>query len=128
MSVFQGLVGTYSSKISCDFDSKSNLLDISQRMKEKKINHMPIVENDDFVGLISDRDIKLMAGIERLDELTARDIMKKDLYVVDGKTSLSIVLGKMIEEKLEATLVKENGSLYIFTSTDAMKVLKSIMD
>lgn len=126
--IFQGLVGSYSSRVYDEFGPESSLMDISNKMKELKYRHMPIIENNEFVGIVTDRDLKLIAGMQRLDELSSKDIMRKDLYIVDGKTSLSEVLGVMIQKKLESTLVKENGGLYIFTTTDAMKVLKSIMD
>lgn len=128
MSIFHGTVGTYSSKIDSAYGPDDQLLEVSQTMKERNFRHMPIVQDNEFVGLITDRDLKLIAGMQRLDELCTKDIMKKDLYVVNASTSLCEVLGEMIEKRLDCALVKENNELYIFTATDAMKVLKSIME
>jgi len=105
------------------------LSDIITRMEEEKIRHLPILENGNVVGLISDRDIKVFRNMSWAEKFMAKDIMIKDVYKVNAGTALKDVIDQMINKKFGSALVLNNeGKLEgIFTSTDALKVLKDIL-
>jgi len=114
----------FCSKIIDQAGKDTNLLEVSHALKESGHNHMPIVEDGEFVGIITDRDLKLIAGMQREDELSAGDIMHKSIYVVSGDTSLNEVVGQLLDKKLDCALIKLEDGLGIFTSGDGLKIIK----
>jgi len=102
------------------------LLDARKLMLEHKLRHLPVVRDDDLVGLLSDRDIKLMLGPEFAypdpRELRGEDVMVPDPYVVELATPLETVLEGMVEHRADAALVVRKGRLAgILTVTDVCR-------
>ena len=97
-----------------------------QLMREHKVRHLPVTENGDLIGVVSDRDIKLMLGPDfaypSAEELRVRHAMVKAPYIVDLSTSLQTVLDHMAEHHLGSVVVAREGKLAgVFTSTDACR-------
>ena len=87
-----------------------------------------MTDGNTLVGIITDRDIKLLLGPELGSpdpkELTVEDAYIADSFIVDLETPLVDVLSGMIEQHLGAALVTTHGRLAgIFTSVDACRVL-----
>ena len=99
-------------------------------MMERKIHHLPVVDNHELKGLISDRDIKLILGPEfdypDPKELTVEDAMVDDPYVVDSETSVITVLDELARRRIGAALVTKEGRLVgIFSASDACREFSS---
>lgn len=97
-----------------------------QFMRERKIRHLPVTQNKELVGVLTDRDIKLYLGPDfdypREEDVTVKDIYMDDPYIVDLNERLDIVLSNMAERHIGSVLVTRNGKLAgVFTSTDACK-------
>lgn len=97
-------------------------------MLEKHVHHLPVTDGSQLVGIITDRDIKLLLGPELGSpdpkSLTVEDAYVADSFIVDLETPLVDVLAGMIEKHLGAALVTTHGRLAgIFTSVDACRVL-----
>jgi acetoin utilization protein AcuB len=95
-------------------------------LREHNIRHLPVTQNGDLVGIISDRDIKLVLGPDfafpNAEETRVADAMVKDAYVVDMETRLDSVLAHMAEKHLGSALVTRHGKLAgVFTVTDACR-------
>lgn len=95
-------------------------------MRTRQIRHLPVTKEGQLVGIVSDRDIKLLLseelGIQSRKELTVGDAYIDDPYVVDVGDSLERVLEVMAERHLGSALVTKKGRLVgIFTSTDAYR-------
>lgn len=93
-------------------------------MREHQIRHLPVTDDGHLVGIVSDRDIKLMLGPDfaypKGSELPVRDAMVRDAYIVDLDTRLDEVLQHMAEEQLGSAIVTRKGKLAgVFTVTDA---------
>lgn len=98
--------------------------EISKIMEKNKIRHVPILDGKRCIGIISDRDLKLIAGLGNGDDTKASDLMTKDVYIVSHDTSLSDVLEYFMQKKIDSAIVDfKDGRLGIFTSHDAIKVL-----
>jgi acetoin utilization protein AcuB len=102
------------------------LLGARRLMLDHHIRHLPVVHQRDLVGLISDRDIKLVLGPEfdypNPRELTVADVMVETPYVVDLDTALRTVLRHMADAHIGAAVVTRSGRLAgIFTATDACR-------
>jgi acetoin utilization protein AcuB len=102
------------------------VLEARRLMLEHRIRHLPVVHRQELVGLVSDRDIKLMLGPEfdypNPRELTVSDVMIEHPYIVDLDTALRTVLRHMADAHIGTALVTRNSRLAgIFTATDACR-------
>lgn len=107
-------------------DAAASLAEAQQFMRAHNIRHLPVTQNGDLVGSISDRDIKLVLGPDfaypSADATQVADAMVRDPYVVDMDTRLDAVLSHMAEKHLGAALVTRHGRLAgVFTVTDACR-------
>lgn len=104
--------------------------DLRRLMEEHGIRHLPIVRGGTVVGVISDRDARLVAGLdfEKKLQVRAADIMASDPLAVSAATPLDEVAYAMSEQKIGSVIVNdENGQfLGIFTVTDALNALIEI--
>ncbi len=99
---------------------------------EPKIPHLPVTVDHELVGIISDRDIKLMLGPE-FDypdprEVTVEDVMVDDPYVVDVDTPLAVVLEELAARHIGSALVTKSGRLAgIFSTHDACRTYAEML-
>lgn len=105
----------------------AGVLEARRLILEYKVRHLPVVHEHKLVGLISDRDIKLMLGPE-FDypdprELKVGEVMVEAPYTADLETPLGQVLRQMADRHIGAALVTREGRLAgIFTATDACRL------
>lgn len=107
-------------------DAEASVEEAQEFMRQHRIRHMPVMDHGQLVGLISDRDIKLMLGPDfaypDAKQLAVRDVMVKDAYVVDLDTRLDEVLHHMATHQLGSVIVTREGRLAgVFTVTDACR-------
>lgn len=102
------------------------LMEAQDFMRAHKIRHLPVTDDGVLIGIVTDRDIKLLFGPDFQypdpDELKVSDAVVEQSYVADVDTPLESVLEHMAEHHIGSALVTENGELQgIFTSTDACR-------
>ncbi len=98
-------------------------------MAEHGIRHLPIVTAGQVVGIVSERDLKVVAGLELSEKqlVRASDIMARDPVAVDSHATLDEVAYEMSSRKIGSVIVNEGSKfLGIFTSTDALNALIEI--
>ena len=99
-------------------------------MQLYEIRHIPIVKDGRVVGIVSDRDLKLVLGLSFVEKIIfyAADIMIIDLVTVSASASLDEVAFEMAQKKIGSVIVNdENDELFgIFTVTDALNALIEI--
>ena len=93
-------------------------------MREHGIHHLPVTDKDELVGVVSDRDIKLMLGPDFAypdpHKLTVGEAMIRDAYVVELNERLDTVLQHMATHHIDSAVVTRNGKLAgVFTTSDA---------
>jgi CBS domain-containing protein len=105
-------------------------------MKERQIRHLPIVDGDKLVGLISDRDLRRSYGKEiavnlARDEpdpkhpyhLKLEDVMSRRVETVGRHTTLAHAASRMVHCKIGALPVTDRDDLLgIITETDLLRV------
>ena len=101
-------------------------------MQEHRIRHLPVTEKTHVIGLISDRDIKLMLGSDftqpDADELIVRDAMVAEPYTVDLSERLDRVLAHMAEHHIGSVVVMRHGRLAgLFTASDACEAFAEFL-
>lgn len=100
--------------------------ELNQLMKQNEVRHIPIVENEQVVGIVSERDLKVVAGLNIKEKslIRASDIMAKDPVSVNSTATLAEVAFEMSSRKIGSVIVYEGDKfLGIFTVTDALNAL-----
>lgn len=104
-------------------------------MKEAGFRHMPVVDGGKLVGILSDRDLRLVTSAIGADiaDLSAQDIpedikvgriMTADPAILVPDTDLRQAVSLMIRHKIGALPVVEKGKLVgIVTQIDLLKLL-----
>lgn len=98
-------------------------------MAKHGIRHIPIVKAGEVIGIVSERDLKVVAGLELSEKqlVRASDIMARDPVAVDSLATLDEVAYEMSNRKIGSVIVNEGSKfLGIFTSTDALNALIEI--
>lgn len=105
--------------------------DLRLLMEEHGIRHLPVVRGDTVVGVISDRDVRVVSGLTAMEKLQVRaaDIMAVAPLTVSAATPLDDVAFAMSSQKIGSVIVNgEDGRfLGIFTAIDALNALVEII-
>lgn len=101
----------------------SQVVDEAESMMSKHgIRHLPVMNNGELFGILSDRDIKMaMSFVDANSKLVkVADICKEKPFCVDPEALLHEVLDEMAEHHYGSALVVQNHKLVgIFTTVDA---------
>jgi acetoin utilization protein AcuB len=93
-------------------------------MREHRIRHLPVTRAGEVVGIVSDRDLKLVLGPDFAypegTRVAVGEVMISPAYIVDLDAHLDDVLTHMATHHLGAAIVTRKGRLAgVFTGTDA---------
>ena len=114
--------------------------------RERRIRHIPILEEGRLVGIVSDRDLRdaspALGEPERartLQEIRVADVMTREVITVDPQDSIENAAQQMYELKIESLpvvtegavadggpMVAEEKVLGIVTSSDVMRALVTL--
>src|SRR6185369_15237908 len=113
-------------------DVDAPLKDAHRLMREHHFRHLPVTRADAIVGVLTDRDIKLVLGPDfdypNEEQLTVRDAYVERPCVVNASTPVAIVARTMAENHIGSAIVTKNDKLVgIFTVTDACRALAEVL-
>lgn len=99
-----------------------------QMLSDNNIRHLPVVEDDRPISILSDRDINMaisvMHDMDAVGELKVEEVSAPKLYLVEKGTPLSEVVTYMAENIIGSVVITNHGKLDgVFTATDACKYL-----
>jgi CBS domain-containing protein len=117
------LVREYMTACPLTVSSRDSIAVASRVMRERRIRHIPVVDERRLAGMISDRDVSLVLSLEEVDPrcVTVGTVMTADPYVVEAETPLKTVVEKMAMDRLEAAVVISGQEIAgIFTTVDAL--------
>jgi acetoin utilization protein AcuB len=113
---------------------EQTLRDAVEMLRSKHIRHLPVVEGDRLIGIVTDRDVKratpsLLSGVERdeydrvLDTTKVAQVMTRDPMTVSPETRLRDAVKIFLDRKMGALPVVANGLLVgIITQIDMLRV------
>ncbi len=112
-----------------------SLLEAARLMVDHQVRHLPVVENDEVVGMLSDRDIRTVAGDpvqfaqsvsgEGAQLLTVRDAMTPVPLTIHPERPLRDLATELADEKVGAVpVINTDGKLVgIVSYVDALRAL-----
>lgn len=105
---------------------------MNELMNKYRIRHLPILVDGRVVGIVSDRDLRVVLGLDAKERemLRAADIMKPDPVTVNSLEPIRKVALEMSKFKIGSVLVNDDNDRFlgIFTVTDALNALIEILE
>lgn len=100
-------------------------------MNELKIRHLPVLHGGKLVGILSQRDIKIVTSFKDVDpaQVTVEEAYTPDPYVTTPEAKLDEVVEMMAAHKYGSVLVVDANKLVgIFTWVDALKAMNELLN
>ncbi|MBK9295232.1 MAG: CBS domain-containing protein [Oligoflexia bacterium] len=101
-----------------------------EMMNEYRIRHLPVLHGGKIMGVITDRDIKLVSGFQGADLKTLKvsDAYTPEPYITSPNAALDEVVAFMAEKKYGCAIIADNNKLVgIFTEVDALRALSELL-
>ena len=100
-------------------------------MHEHGVRHLPVLKGGQLVGLLSQRDIRLIESFKDVDAANVQvvEAMSQDIYEVPPTVYLDEVVTTMAEHKYGSAIVVQNNEVVgMFTTVDACRVLAEVFE
>ncbi len=99
-------------------------LALAQRiMSDRHIRHLPVVRDQELVGILSQRNV-----VSSEPHTTVAEAMTSHPYAVDLATPLGDVVSAMAARKLGSAVVTQEARVVgMFTTVDALKTLAGLL-
>jgi acetoin utilization protein AcuB len=121
-------VSDYMTDLPVTVETGMRLSDALDRMYTDNIRHLPVVDDGGkLVGMLSTRDIAAVAAMRGIDpdEATVEMAMATVPFTCADHSPLVAVVERMERDRLgSAVVTRENKPVGIFTTTDALRVLR----
>lgn len=107
----------------------ASLADARSLLDQHRIRHLPVVQDGNPVGIITDRDIRSAAPASSLGQVKVGEIMTRNLITVTPGTQVQEAAKLMVTHRIGGLPVQREGKLVgIITETDLLNALVEIMD
>ena len=106
------------------------IADAGEVMRKHAIRHLPVLKGGKIVGMLTERDLRLIEILEDLDPkmIVAADAMG-DVYAIPPETPLATVVAHMERERLDAAVIVDGEQVVgVFTTTDACRALRERLE
>lgn len=108
---------------------EATLSDVWELMRERRIRHVPVIEDGVLVGMLSDRDVLFAAAEGRIDRRgSVVTVMTSDVLAVEPDTELSEVISIMLEGQVGAVPVVRAGTREVVGIVSYVDVLRAAQD
>jgi acetoin utilization protein AcuB len=103
---------------------RQTIEEATRRMRQAHIRHLPVLAGGRLVGMLSDRDARLVEALDVPERVRVEEVMSPDPFAVAPEDDLKRVVEIMVDRKLgSAVVLEEERVVGIFTTTDALQSL-----
>lgn len=129
MNLAEITVQEFTSPIVVTIGADENIDKAMELMQENGIRHLPVMQNNRVVGVLSERDILAHVGKDWGKMLFASDVMNPSiLSAYENDTLADVAYQLSSQKKGSAIILDTNDNLSgIFTTTDALNALVEIL-
>ena len=133
------LVRNWMSKNVESIGPDDSMLDAVNRMRDRKVHMLPVLDGEKIVGVVTDRDIKRSSASDAstleihelmylISKIKVRDIMSKKVVTVPDDYTVEETAEVLLQSRISGVPVVDNaGKLVgVITQTDIFRVLISI--
>jgi len=109
----------------------TTLAEAAEIMQKRSIRHLPVVDEQKLLGVLSDRDVKFVETFSDVNptKITVEETMTGNPYSVTPDTPLDEVALTMAEQRYGSAMVVQNGHVVgIFTTVDACRCLAELFE
>jgi acetoin utilization protein AcuB len=95
-----------------------------------KIRHLPVLDGGQLVGMITQRDVAVIAGLKDVDpkKVLVEDAMSTEVFSVAPDAALDEVASEMAEKKYGSAVIVQNHKVVgIFTTVDLAMALTELL-
>ena len=110
--------------------SEQTIAKAASMMSEYHIRHLPVLHGGRLLGILTDRDIKLIESFRDVDatKVTVAEAMTEQPYTVNPDTPLDEVVQTMASKKYGSAVIVQNHKVVgIFTTVDACSTLAELL-
>lgn len=128
MDITELKVEEFTSPYVISISSQDTLDTALNLMQENGIRHLPVINDGDILGMISERDVLTHMGKVWDKIMHVEDIMNSDILSVNANDNLGdVAFALSSQKKGSAVVLDDEGKVYgIFTTTDALNALVEI--
>jgi acetoin utilization protein AcuB len=130
MSKAEPAIQKYMTMIPYVIQAERPVSEAVELMSRHRIRHLPVMKGDDVFGILTDRDIKMVCGLQGVDVSAIRvgSVCTENPYTVSPDAPVREAAQTMASKHYGSVLVKQNGKLVgIFTAVDACRALADII-
>ncbi len=118
---------------------QARVAEVWDLMRELDIRHVPVVQDGELVGMVSDRDVAYLdvarllvtegaGGLQRQLATPVIEVMSSDVIFVEPDAAVSDVIALMLEHKIGAVPVVAPGSGEVVGIVSYVDVLGAVQD
>jgi acetoin utilization protein AcuB len=97
-------------------------------MHKRHVRHLPVLHGGKLVGLISERELSVIAALPGSKSLSVEDAMVPDVYTIPEDAPLETVAADMARLRVgSAVVVKGDDVVGVFTAVDALRALADVL-
>jgi acetoin utilization protein AcuB len=122
--------------------ARANIAEVWDLMRDLEIRHVPVVENETVIGMLSDRDLARLnlartlevQGVDALRQGLATPavrVMSSDVIAVEPETELSEVVDLLLEHRVGAlpvVLPDSRQIVGIISYIDVLRALQEVLE
>jgi len=110
--------------------SDQTIVTASRMLDEHHIRHLPVLHGGRLLGILTDRDIKLLETFRDVDttKIAVEEAMTEQPYTVGPEAPLDEVVETMAANKYGSAVIMQNQKVVgIFTTVDACRALGELL-
>jgi acetoin utilization protein AcuB len=118
-------------------ESTASLDDVVDIMRSKQIRHLPVVLDDELLGIVSDRDVRRALGTAAAMDAQAQEsgkfymgpteiseVMTKVLRTISPSATIEATAEELLRHKVHCLLVVDDRQLLgLITDTDLLRII-----